>query len=47
MKSLQVLVCGGDSQALQKVARRLSDKGVEAKTSTNDYLHLEVAELWY
>ena len=34
MKSLQVLVCGGDSQALQKVAQRLSDEGVKAQTST-------------
>ena len=34
MKSLQALVCGGDSQALQKVAQRLSDEGVKAQTST-------------
>jgi hypothetical protein len=34
MKSLQVLVCGGDDQALQKVAQRLSGEGVKAQIST-------------
>ena len=34
MKSLQVLICGGDSQALQEVVQRLSDEGVKAQTST-------------
>jgi DNA-binding response OmpR family regulator len=34
MKLLQVLVCGGDSHALQEVAQKLSDEGVKAETST-------------
>ena len=34
MESLRVLVCGGNSQALQEVAQRLSDEGVKAETST-------------
>lgn len=34
MKPLRVLVCGGDSLALQKVARKLSDEGVKVATST-------------
>jgi hypothetical protein len=34
MESLRVLVCGGDSQALQKVALRLSEEGLKAGTST-------------
>jgi DNA-binding NtrC family response regulator len=35
MKSLRVLVCGGDSQALQTMAHKLSDEGVKVKTSTH------------
>jgi len=34
MKSLRVLVCGGDHQALEQVAQQLSDEGVRAETST-------------
>ena len=34
MESLRVLVCGGDRQALQEVALRLSEEGLEAGTST-------------
>jgi len=34
MKPLRVLVCGGDSRALQKVAQKLSDEGVKVETST-------------
>jgi hypothetical protein len=34
MKSLQVLVCGGDSLALQRVAQGLCDEGVQVETST-------------
>jgi hypothetical protein len=40
MKSLRVLVCGGNSQALQKTAQRLSDEGVKAETSTQITDHL-------
>lgn len=34
MKLLQVLVCGGDDQALEKVAQRLAGEGVKAQIST-------------
>jgi len=34
MKPLRVLVCGGDNLALQKVAYKLSDEGVQVETST-------------
>jgi len=34
MKQLRVLVCGGDSLALQQVAHSLSDEGVKVETST-------------
>lgn len=34
MKALRVLVCGGDSQAIQSVAQQLSDAGVQAEAST-------------
>ena len=34
MQSLRVLICGGNRQALQKVAQELSDEGVKAETST-------------
>jgi hypothetical protein len=34
MESPRVLVCGGDSQALQKVAQGLSKEGMKAETST-------------
>jgi hypothetical protein len=34
MKPLRVLVCGGDNLALQKVAQKLSDEGVQVETST-------------
>ena len=34
VKSLRVLVCGGDNVALQKVAQKLSDEGVQVETST-------------
>jgi DNA-binding response OmpR family regulator len=34
MKPLRVLVCGGDSLTLQKLARKLSDEGVKVETST-------------
>ena len=40
MESLRVLVCGGNSQALQKVAQQLSDEGVKAETSTQITDHL-------
>ncbi|MFW9805027.1 MAG: hypothetical protein ACFFFC_20430 [Candidatus Thorarchaeota archaeon] len=34
MKPLRVLVCGGDNLALQEVAHKLSDEGVQVETST-------------
>jgi len=34
MKPLRVLVCGGDNLALQQVAHKLSDEGVQVETST-------------
>jgi len=34
MKSLRVLVCGGDGSTLREVAQRLSDEGVKVETST-------------
>jgi hypothetical protein len=34
MKLLRVLVCGGDNLALQEVAHKLSDEGVQVETST-------------
>ena len=34
MKSMRVLVCGGDDQALKKVAQHLSEEGVKVETST-------------
>lgn len=34
MESLRVLVCGGDSRTLDKLAQRLSEEGVKAETST-------------
>jgi hypothetical protein len=40
MESLRVLVCGGNSQALHKLAQRLSDEGVTAEISTHITDHL-------
>jgi len=40
MEALRVLVCGGNSQALHKVARRLSDEGVRTEISTQITDHL-------
>ena len=34
MKSMRVLVCGGNDQALKKVAQQLSEEGVKVETST-------------
>ena len=34
MKQLRVLVCGGDSVALNQVAQRLCDEGVKVEVST-------------
>lgn len=34
MKSLRVLVCGGNSRTLQEMAGQLSDEGVKAEIST-------------
>jgi DNA-binding NarL/FixJ family response regulator len=34
MKSLRVLVCGGDNLVLQQVAQQLSDEGITVQTST-------------
>jgi len=40
MQSLRILICGGDSAALQKVAQMLCDEGVQVQTTTRitDYL---------
>lgn len=40
MKPLKVLVCGGDSLSLQRVAQGLSDEGVKVETSTRIIDHL-------
>ena len=34
MKPLRVLICGGNHQPLQKVAKALSDEGMKVETST-------------
>jgi hypothetical protein len=34
MKTLQVLVCGGDTLALKEVAHKLVDEGIKVETST-------------
>jgi hypothetical protein len=45
MKSLQVLVCGGDGQALQKVAQRLSDEGADQLCRTDQEWDLLLVDL--
>ena len=35
MKSLSILLCGGDAPALQQKAKMLADEGITVQTSTN------------
>lgn len=34
MRTLSIMVCGGDPRALQRIAQRLADEGVKVQTTT-------------